>query len=132
MEGARLSRKACVDARYANMRSMVPGPHTRFREAIDRRLLPEAEAAARELEHLGIVDALALTLLLLDERDPRFDRAATRWIGRLLFAYPKIGLKGAEEIARALRGLDGVSENVARSQLGVLIRGAAALTPRTW
>jgi hypothetical protein len=37
--------------------------------------------AALELEHVGLEDALALVLLVVD--DPRFERAGARWLGRL-------------------------------------------------
>lgn len=101
---------------------VVPTAEERFRIAIEGRLLPEAVGAARDVPVLDLADMLSLTLLLHDEGDPRYERAAVRWVGRLVYAHPEVGLKGAEQIIRALRGLDGPSENVARSQLGVLLR----------
>jgi hypothetical protein len=98
----------------------------RLRVAIESRLLPEAMEAARDVPMLGLADMLSLTLLLHDEGDPRYERAATRWVGRLIYAHPEVGLKGAEQIARALRDLDGPSEPLARSQLGVLVRPACS------
>ena len=56
---------------------------TRFRRAIERKALLNAELAAREMGHLGLEDALSLVLLYAAADDPRFDRAATRWIARL-------------------------------------------------
>ena len=42
-----------------------------------------AELAAREMGQLDLQDALSLLLLYAATDDPRFDRASTRWIGRL-------------------------------------------------
>jgi hypothetical protein len=66
------------------MRSMRAGasPYPRFRRAVERRSLTQAEAAARDLGRLRAEDALTLTLLMVDERDARFERSATRWLGQ--------------------------------------------------
>ena len=55
---------------------------TRFRRAIERKSVLNAELAAREMGHLDLGDALSLVLLYAAADDPRFDRAATRWIAR--------------------------------------------------
>ncbi|MBA3244730.1 MAG: hypothetical protein H0T61_06080 [Actinobacteria bacterium] len=55
---------------------------TRFRRAVERKSLLNAELAAREMGRLGLEDALSLVLLYAGADDPRFDRAATRWIAR--------------------------------------------------
>ena len=52
----------------------------RFRRAIERKSLLNAELAAREMGQLNLEDALSLVLLYAGADDPRFDRAATRWI----------------------------------------------------
>jgi hypothetical protein len=57
-------------------------PASRFRRAVERRSLLNAELAARELGQLNLDDALSLVLLYAAADDPRFDRAATRWIAR--------------------------------------------------
>jgi hypothetical protein len=88
----------------------------RLLRAIERRSLAQAEAAARELEKLRLEDALGLTLLMLAERDARFERAATRWLGRLLLEYPAVGLEIASELAGSLADLAGASPDVARSR----------------
>jgi hypothetical protein len=97
-------------------------PLPRLRRAIDRRSLAQAEAAARELGRLQLEDAFALTMLLLAERDVRFERAATRWLGRLLIEYPAVGLELASELAGSLADLAGASPDVARSRSAVLLR----------
>jgi len=46
------------------------------------------EAAAAELPKIGLDDALAILIVLAQANDPRFDRAAARWVGRLLTETP--------------------------------------------
>jgi len=58
-------------------------PLTRFRRAVERKSLLNAELAAREMGQLNLEDALSLVFLYAGADDPRFDRAATRWIARL-------------------------------------------------
>jgi hypothetical protein len=56
---------------------------TRFRRAVERGSVINAELAARELGQLDLTDALSLLLLYAATDDTRFERAATRWIARL-------------------------------------------------
>ena len=74
-------------------------PLARFHRAVDRRLLTQAEAAAREMPRMRSEDTLALLLLLRDEHDSRFDRAATRWLGMWLVANPQADLGLAADLA---------------------------------
>ncbi len=55
---------------------------TRFRRAIERKSVLNAELAAREMGRLELEDALSLVLLYAATNDPRFDRASTRWVAR--------------------------------------------------
>jgi hypothetical protein len=43
---------------------------------------------AAELDWIDLEDALEILILMARERDPRFDRAAARWVGRLLAERP--------------------------------------------
>jgi hypothetical protein len=106
------------------MRSMHAGasPRVWFWRAIERRSLAQAEAAARELGQLRTEDALALTMLLLHKRDARSERAATRWLGRLIAREPTIGLELTAELADALGDLTGASPDVARARAAALLR----------
>ena len=54
----------------------------RFRRALDGGNATIALAAAADLQHVGLADALELLLLLLDSEPSRFERAALRWHGR--------------------------------------------------
>jgi hypothetical protein len=57
--------------------------HGRFRRAIQRRHIPQAEMAAREIGQLSLIDALALVVCYARTGHPKFDQAAVRWLSRL-------------------------------------------------
>ena len=61
-----------------------PGPHRRFRRAIERRALWMAEDAARELPNLTLEDALQLVYLYAERESPKYEKAALRWLERYL------------------------------------------------
>lgn len=61
-----------------------PGPHVRFRRAIERRALWMAEDAARELPYLPLEDALQLVHLYAERGSPKYEKAALRWLQRYL------------------------------------------------
>ena len=54
----------------------------RFRRALDNDNLLAARAAASELTHVGLAEALELTLLILAKEPTRFRAAALRWHAR--------------------------------------------------
>ncbi len=62
--------------------------YSRFQRALATGNLQVVEAAAAELPTVGLDDALAILVLLAQAGDERFDRAATRWLGRLLIETP--------------------------------------------
>jgi hypothetical protein len=62
--------------------------YSRFQRALTTGNLAIVEAAAVELPSVGLDDALAILALLAQTGDPRFDRAAARWVGRLLTETP--------------------------------------------
>ena len=61
---------------------------TRFDRAIQRRSLINAELAAREMTTVSLSQALALVILYGEQGEPRFERAALRWLGRLFLEKP--------------------------------------------
>jgi hypothetical protein len=90
--------------RCANMRSMTSQghPYARFRRALATGNARVAEAAARDLQHVGLADALELVLLYRD--DPaRYERAAARWIARLIAERPQLHLSEIELAAAGFR-----------------------------
>jgi len=59
-------------------------PRTRFRRAIERRSLINAELAAREMGIVSLEEALELVTLYGELREPRYERAALRYLRRYL------------------------------------------------
>ena len=62
--------------------------YSRFQRALTTGNMRAIEAAAAELPRVGLDDALAILVVLAQTSDPRFDRAAARWVGRLLTETP--------------------------------------------
>jgi hypothetical protein len=60
------------------------------------------EAAARDVEHVGLRDALELCLLYRDDPQ-RYERAAARWVSRLIAERPAIHLAEIELAAAGFR-----------------------------
>jgi hypothetical protein len=71
--------------------SIKRSPYERFQRSLQTRNLSVVLAAAAELHTVPLDDALEILILMAAEKDPRFDRAAARWVGRLLSETP-IGL----------------------------------------
>jgi hypothetical protein len=69
-------------------------PYARFQRSLQTRNVSVVLAAAAELQSVQLDDALEILILMAQERDPRFDRAAARWVGRLLAETP-LGLAEA-------------------------------------
>ncbi len=72
--------------------SIKGGPYQRFRRALEIGRLPLVLAAAAELPRLELDDALEVLLLIADQDERRFPRAATRWLGRLALERPELSL----------------------------------------
>jgi hypothetical protein len=77
-------------------------PLRRFRHALATGNARIAEAAARDLQHVGLADALELVLLYRDDPE-RYERAAARWIGRLVAERPRLRLSEVELASAAFR-----------------------------
>jgi hypothetical protein len=58
-------------------------PYSRFRRALLTKNVNLIDAAARELRHVKLEDALRILVVLAERRDARFERAAARFAGRL-------------------------------------------------
>ena len=83
-----------------------PSPHIRFRRAIDAKSVVLAELTAREMRHLTLEDALELVVLYAETGDAKFERAASRWLGRLIVERENLTLGEAQLAAAALVGLE--------------------------
>jgi hypothetical protein len=78
----------------------------RLQRALGRGDLLAAETAARELGQLTLPNALRLLVLLAAEEPVRYDRAAVRWLERLLAERP-ITLADVAAATEALMRLPG-------------------------
>jgi len=96
-------------------------PAVRFKRAIERRSILNAELAAREIGRLSLEDALALVVLYAEGNDPRAERAMVRWLGRLFLEKPMAFALAARcvELVAELRGPE--AERAADG-LGALVR----------
>lgn len=70
-------------------------PYARFRRFLETRKLSIVLPAAAELHWVNLGDSLEILTLMAQEGDRRFERAAARWIGRLLTETPPMTLKEA-------------------------------------
>src|SRR4051794_16949640 len=87
--------------------------YAEFRRALERQDLPEVMTAAAELPQLRLDDALDVLILMARAGDRRFDRAATRWVGRLLVENA-IGLRDARYALTLVERLPGCREALRR------------------
>lgn len=62
--------------------------YPKFRRALASGSLHVAEPLAIEAGRIELDDALTLLVLMAEAEDPRFDKAAARWVGRLLTETP--------------------------------------------
>jgi hypothetical protein len=81
--------------------------YARFRRALDGGNAAAALSAATELEHVGLVDALELCLLIRDNEPKRFDRAALRWHARYCREAADMTLEEGQAVLALLAALKG-------------------------
>ena len=79
---------------------------SRFQKAIEKGILFQAELAAREMGGLSLGHALALCRLMAEQGDPRAERAAVRWVARLLAEKEIATLAEAQLILAAISGAE--------------------------
>jgi hypothetical protein len=75
---------------------------TRFRRAVEREQVFQAELAAREMGHVPLEDALALVLLYATTGSPKAEPAAVRWLARLALERPRTTIGELQLAAAAL------------------------------
>jgi hypothetical protein len=93
----------------------------RFRHALDGGNATIALAAAADLPHVGLVDALELILLLLESEPSRFERAALRWHSRYCAEVRDVGFEEAQAVLACLAGLAGRQPKAAAEGLAGLL-----------
>jgi hypothetical protein len=59
-------------------------PHARFRRALLTKNVRLIDAAAAELQHVALDDALRILVVLAEKHDPRYQRAAARFAARVV------------------------------------------------
>ena len=94
--------------------SIEGSPYARFRRSLETRKLSVVLAAAAELQHINLADSLEILVLMAQGRDPRFDRSAARWIGRLLIETPPMTLKEARWVVAMVEQLPRCTESLSR------------------
>ena len=82
-------------------------PYSIFKRALQRRNLPTAEAAARQLPRVNLADALELTILIARKEPRRHPRVAARWLLRYLEDCEGATIDEAALVAACLAALTG-------------------------
>jgi hypothetical protein len=82
----------------------------------------QAEAAARDLGRLGLLDALDNLTLLATEEPAWFERVARRWLTRLLDESLELSLDDAQLALACLRSLPAGDVEQLRETLRALVR----------
>jgi hypothetical protein len=96
------------------------GSYARFRRALDNGNLLAARAAAIELKHVGLAEALGLTLLILDKEPTKFRAAALRWHARYC-GDNRVSIEEATAVLGLLAMLEGRrAKPAARALAGLL------------
>jgi hypothetical protein len=67
-------------------------PYTRFRRALATGNLLLIRAAAAELPHVSLDDALIVCVAIRDAKPEQYERAALRWIARYCVERPVVTL----------------------------------------
>jgi hypothetical protein len=75
--------------------SIRGSPYAEFRRSLETRELSIVLPAAAGLDWINLGDSLEILVLMAQAGDPRFERSAARWIGRLLTETPPMTLKEA-------------------------------------
>lgn len=94
--------------------------HGRFTRFIQQRNVFQAELAARELGQLSLENALALVALYAEAGEGKFERAAVRWLRRLLDER-ELSLGEARRGCEWLELLEGEDAGLALTSLAGLV-----------
>jgi hypothetical protein len=95
-------------------------PYRWFTSSLRRGDLVGVRAAAAELGHrVNLVDALSIVLLMAHRDDEAYERAATRWLARLVLERPAVGLDDLRLGLVALQALP-ANTDAAKQQLAEL------------
>jgi hypothetical protein len=90
LSGAASARDQAASCEHAFVTSQGHA-HARFRRALLSKNVKLIEAASRELQHVGLDDALRVLVVFAERRDARYERAATRFAARVMLER-RVGL----------------------------------------
>jgi hypothetical protein len=88
--------------------------YTRFRRSLETQQLSIVLSAAAEVPWVNLGDSLEILTLMAKEGDARFDKAAARWVGRLLIETPPMTLKEARWVIAMVEQLPRCRESLHR------------------
>src|SRR4051812_3012280 len=88
--------------------------YERFRRALSSGRLLQAMAEARDIPRMALRDALEICFLLESNDDPRYERAAARWVGRFALECRRAE---PHDLRRALDAFDALPDTAARQTL---------------
>jgi hypothetical protein len=89
-------------------------PYANFRRSLETRNLRIILPAAAELQWVNLPDSLEILSLMAQESDPRFERAAARWVGRVLTETPPMTLREARWVVAMVEQLPRCRESLSR------------------
>src|SRR4051795_8353735 len=92
---------------YVRMTSQG-SPYARFQRALRIGRLSLVRAAAAELPRIDLADALSICLLIEQQDEERFERAAVRWLARLSLEAPTVGI---EDLRQGLVAFEALPHN---------------------
>jgi hypothetical protein len=85
-------------------------PYARFQRALRIGRLSLVRAAAAELPRVDLTDALAICLLIAEQDERSFERAAVRWLARLSLEAPSVGI---DDLRQGLVAFEALPHNPA-------------------
>lgn len=94
--------------------SIKGSPYANFRRSLETRNLKIVLPAAAELQWISLADSLEILTLMAQEGDPRFERSAARWVGRVLTETPPMTLGEARWLVAMVEQLPRCRESLAR------------------
>lgn len=101
-------------------------PYTRFRRALTSGNEALVTAAALELPHVALDDALRICLVLRGGDPARYERAAVRWLGRFALEARTVTIDDLRTAADLLDALaDDAANAMEQLQRLCLARGVA-------
>src|SRR4051794_32243473 len=101
-------------------------PYRWFATALKRRDLAGAKAAAAELDHVTLTDALSIVVLMAECGDRALDRAAARWLARLVAEHRAVGLGELRHALTALESLARDADDAHPSRMSAPASGSRA------